>query len=171
MSLSIRFHGSYIALLAELLLHSLSFSSGIHKDLREYEWEDIYQIGLVSNAAYYYFNCANDVKTSMEELEQAGWACKLIGDGPFHVIRAEYGPLVVLGFKGTTKTEDYASDLNAIRLTVTESEQQGVAHRGIYSYTKKLPASINALFNPDDGDELLVLAGHSLGGAVAQLKG
>lgn len=107
----------------------------------------------------------------MTQLEDAGWDCKLIGNEKHYAVRAEYGPLVVLGFKGTTELKDLITDFDLIRLAVTECGQQGCAHRGIYSYAKQLPVSLNALFDPDKGDELLILTGHSLGGAVAQIKG
>jgi len=146
-----------------------AFGTTISKDLREYDFEEIVSAALFSKASYPDLDGSDAQRT----LESQGWELTPIrreGGTELAGYRGEFGPLVVVGFTGTYYTDQYAADLDAVRLNSKIAGCADYVHRGIYNYSKKVPI-LKQLFDPDKGDELLILTGHSSGGAVAQLKG
>lgn len=109
-----------------------------------------------------------------DELEASGWSlADLETQGGYRYgVRAQNGPLSVLSFKGSDDTYCFAQDLNAERMETKEifpNLPHDVMHRGFHTYFAALGTQEH--LRHFEEDEFLVLAGHSLGGAVCYLAG
>ncbi|OJX06451.1 MAG: hypothetical protein BGO76_00880 [Caedibacter sp. 38-128] len=149
-----------------------AYCSSIARNLTEYDYEDIREFSKLCDVAY--------GKTSLylEKLQDNHWDIDFLSTNPLsspYGIKACNGPLTVIAYTGTNICENIQTFLADAQIARAECghlfpelKGKGIFHRGIGQfYTDLKDYRTVKLLKDFDPDEKLVLAGHSLGGALA----
>lgn len=107
-------------------------------------------------------------------LESAGWDITdlVTPNGYRYGVRAQNGPLSVLSFKGTDDGYSMLQDATMARMSsagVFPRLPHDDMHTGFHTYYSNL--DVRPHLRKVEHDEFLILAGHSLGGAMCYLSG
>lgn len=94
------------------------------------------------------------------------WLDRSLKDAPVCWAAIRLGRLLVTCFRGSVTFKDWVHDLQAVSQTPLEHPLWGRVHPGFYLGTPEAWSLIKTLMGPGD---LLVLAGHSLGAAHADM--
>lgn len=164
-----------------ILAFSLPASASLKlaKPLTDYTYEEIQDVA-------YLCRCAYGKKGLVPLLQERGWDIEYCGkaveDTPLG-LKATNGPLTVLSFAGTAftgpsvveKFSTLLADIEAVRVNAGKEFNylplNATMHKGMHDYylsIKELFAPL--LFKSFCSGENLIIAGHSLGGSLAQLQ-
>lgn len=147
----------------------------VSKELTTYTYQDIQAISFLCDVAY-----DGGESSYFKRLEDLAWKIEFLTDSPFTQsfgVKASNGSLTVIAFAGTKIMGNFHTILQNMDALPSDSKAyfetlpiSGALHHGMATYYTNIKKAYNSfLLDSFDRNLKLVLCGHSLGGAIAQL--